>query len=414
MAYHVLSYYGLKSMLMKHLITALFCSLIIVSAKAQVMTKFTWDNAALGATKALIGANATSISSSAVISADGDGGTNGLNPGLPKQDIDLVIPGSDYMVNALDVSVAFMRKEAQASFFTIGNFDFGLNAGSLYFTLPLDTTSAAGFKIISKSGLYAVPSDNNFHIYRLLYNNSTGTATVYVDGTLVYTYNGTSNTNMYWTGATNAIVGNIMDGGGSNVSVLDNVIIQNASQIILPLQILSFEAQATGSSANLTWSTSSMANDKRFAIERSSDGWSYETISTDANQSLSGTNNYQFIDRNPINGNNYYRLSIIDNDGNQNYSSVQYLSFSNTTRLSVHCFPNPTIDYINVTNGGQAGIYAYSLFTIDGKRVQEGNINLADGGNEQLNVKTAPKGILLLELQNEQDHSTTTIKIVKQ
>jgi len=386
------------------------------SAKSQIITEFTWDNAALSPMQALIGPNATSISSNAVISASGYGGTDGLNPGSVRgQNVNMVLPGSYYMVNALDISVSFKMEEGQASFFTLGNFDFGVNSSQLYFVLPLDAAGSPGYTLVNKIDLYSLPNDNAFHTYRFLYNNLTGVVTLYADGSVVYTYNGTPDTNMNWTGAGDATVGVQMDGGGGNIPVLDNLIIQNSAQTILPLELLSFNAQASGNTSNLTWSTSQELNERNFSVERSADGISYEIIGTVAAKGgFSVINHYQFTDQSPLSGANFYRVLIKDNSGNQILSDIQYLIFGKTNPVSIHCFPNPTVNYINVSTNDQGGTFSYSIFTMDGKTLQEGNINLANSGNVELNVANAPRGILLLVLRNSQNNSTTTIKIAKE
>ena len=95
---------------------------------------------------------------------------------------------------------------------------------------------------------------------------------LFVDGSIVYTYAYTSPANMYWTGAGNAVVGTNMDGGGDNIAVLDNLVIQNASETTLPLLLLSFDAQPAGGSAALSWSTTQEVNEKMFEIQHSTDG----------------------------------------------------------------------------------------------------------------------------------------------
>lgn len=402
---------------MKKIVTLLAGLSLLSFTQAQVvLSQFTWNNASLSPMTAAVGYSGISISSSATISTGGVDGTNGLNPGTPTHDIDLVLTGSYYQVNALDISVDFKRKETQASFFTMGKFDFGMNNGVLYLTMALDTTSSAGYKTVSNTNIYSIASDNNFHTYRFVYNNTTGVATVSVDGTVQYTYNGTANTSMYWTGAGNATVGNLMDGTGSNVTVLDNVVIKNNTSVVtLPVKLLSFDAAAAGNDAKLSWTTTQESDEKNFEIQRSTDGSNYETIGTvAATNTYSGTTAYSYTDIQPVNGKNFYRLKMVDIDGNFDYSDVKTLDFGTTAAVSIQCFPNPTVNYINVRQeNGESAVYSYSLFTIDGKRMQAGEFNLDNGGQAQLNLSTAPKGILLLQLQNEQDHSTTTVKIIK-
>src|SRR5450631_860542 len=169
---------------MKAIVPIFLLALIGTSAHAQLISKFTWESGSL--LHADFGADATSIGSGAFIGTDGSGGTHGINPG--GQDIDMVIPGAQFKVNALDITEDFRRKETQASFFLLGSFDFGVNGGSLYVKFLLN--KAGTDTLVNLTGLYTLANDDAFHTYDFHYNNFTGVATVSVDGAVIYTYNG--------------------------------------------------------------------------------------------------------------------------------------------------------------------------------------------------------------------------------
>ena len=82
------------------------------SINAQIISQFDWNSGL--PTTATVGPNATSVSSSAYISTGGKGGTNGLNAGTPKMDINLIIPGSPtFDVQGIDLSIDYQRDESQ-------------------------------------------------------------------------------------------------------------------------------------------------------------------------------------------------------------------------------------------------------------------------------------------------------------
>jgi hypothetical protein len=221
---------------------------------------------------------------------------------------------------------------------------------------------------------------------------------------------------MYWNGAGNATIGYQMDGGGKNITVLDNLLIQNNSQnTILPLVLLSFNAQKSQKQAVLNWSTTQELNDKEFLVQRSADGVLYETIGiVEAQDGYSTTNNYQFTDPSPLNGKNFYRLSVVDHEDNQSASPVQFLSFTTDFASGFTCFPNPAINTININAGqGQNGNFNYAIYELDGKSVLRGTINLVEGSSSQINIANAPKGFFFIELFNEGGQSVGTLKFIK-
>lgn len=390
---------------MKTIYTAVLFTLLTFTVKAQLISQFTWENGST--TQAAFGPNATSISSFAVVSTGGAGGTHGLNAGAGRNDINMILPGASFMVSSLDISVDFRRKESQASFFLLGGLDFGLDNGSLYakFLLREGSSDVA----VNLSNLYTLPSDNAFHTYHFVYNATSGAATITEDGNLVGSYQAPAGTSLSWTGAGNVTVGQLMDGTGSDVAILDNLIIKNPLGFsILPVELLSFDAVKAGTANSLTWKTTHEINVSNFTIERSTDGVSYETIGmVAAQQNYSATNDYSFTDGAPV-AVNFYRLKMTDLDGSFTYSPVKKVS-GGETAVSITCYPNPVVNYVNVRTDG-AEVYHYTLFTLDGRVMQSGVIT---GGQASLNVSSAPKGMMIVRVENEVDATVQTFKIAK-
>ncbi len=93
---------------------------------------------------------------------------------------------------------------------------------------------------------------------------------------------------------------------------------------ILPITLLSFQAQVVDGLVRTEWITASEINNDFFTIERSKDGENWEDIGTvdgagDSNVQLS----YAFIDDAPYTGISYYRLRQTDFDGTTTVSDPQ-------------------------------------------------------------------------------------------
>lgn len=391
---------------MKTIYTAALFTLVTISVKAQLISQFTWENGST--TQAAFGPNATSISAFAVVSTGGAGGTHGLNAGPGHNDINMVLPGSSFTVSSLDISVDFRRKELQASFFLLGGLDFGLDNGSLYakFLLREGSSDVA----VNLSNLYSLPNDDAFHTYHFVYNATSGAATVTEDGNLVGSYQAPAGTSLSWTGAGNVTVGKLMDGTASNVAILDNLIIKNPLGFsLLPVELLSFDAVKVANANLLTWKTTHEINVRDFTIERSTDGTNYEAIgAVAAGQDYMATNDYSFTDNMPA-AVNFYRLKMTDLDGSFTYSPVKKIGGAGSAAVSISCYPNPVVNYVNVRTDGSV-TYHYTLFTLDGKVMQSGVIA---GGQVSLDVSGAPKGLMIVRVESELNAAVQTFKIVK-
>jgi hypothetical protein len=87
---------------------------------------------------------------------------------------------------------------------------------------------------------------------------------------------------------------------------------------VLPVELLSFSCEPSTLGIQIRWTTANEKNNHHFTIERTRDGEKYEKITT-INGALNSfsTHYYNFIDKDPTNGINYYRLSQTDNVGNE-------------------------------------------------------------------------------------------------
>src|SRR5690606_37558977 len=209
------------------------------TSNAQVILFMNWDSNPVSTSS--IGPNPISISGSATSSANGTGGTNGLNPGSPKADINMVFTGSPtFDVNGMDIQIDFQRDESVGDFVSRTGFNWGMNGGNLSVSFRVDN-GAGGYTNVNSGNVYSIPNDNVFRTYRFFYLPDLGTAELQVNGATVWSYAGTADRNMYWSGG-NLTIGNAMDGSGSNQTVMDNLVIANVTASPLPVELLSFDA----------------------------------------------------------------------------------------------------------------------------------------------------------------------------
>ncbi|MFT7557579.1 MAG: hypothetical protein ACI83D_000244 [Planctomycetota bacterium] len=99
---------------------------------------------------------------------------------------------------------------------------------------------------------------------------------------------------------------------------------------LLPVELGEFSARAdqNGGFVELIWSTLSEIKFDFFEVERSTDGERFVTVGSSVGSGNNpGGSNYSFRDEQPKDGDNYYRLKIIDIDGSYEYSDVVSAKF---------------------------------------------------------------------------------------
>jgi hypothetical protein len=118
----------------------------------------------------------------------------------------------------------------------------------------------------------------------------------------------------------------------------------------LPVELVSFTGYNQKDKNVLNWITASELNSNRFEIEKSisgTEGWSY----IGQQKAVGGTTltSYTFYDNQPVVGNNYYRLKIIDDDGTFTYSQTINIPVDMATVNGIiKIFPNPTNGLVQI------------------------------------------------------------------
>ncbi len=118
----------------------------------------------------------------------------------------------------------------------------------------------------------------------------------------------------------------------------------------LPIQLARFEAFPQNNEVKLEWTTASEVNSEKFIVQRSDDGLFWTDISiVDAQGFSEILTDYQHTDFQPMNGDNYYRLKMMDLDGSYEYSNVVNVAFGGHGQLKV--YPNISSTMITVDFG---------------------------------------------------------------
>lgn len=171
-------------------------------------------------------------------------------------------------------------------------------------------------------------------------------------------------------------------------------------------------------SVNLTWTTLSESNSDWFVIERSVSpkgstckigkcGFGREFIEIGRVKGAGNSDvslDYQFTDAKPTQGLNYYRLRMVDTNGESSYSTIVEAMIEGQG-MQLLAFPNPNNSVLHIHALGMPGAAAtLTLYSIDGKRVWERNLELGTGpARYDIQVCDFASGVYLLKLQQGKD-----------
>lgn len=175
----------------------------------------------------------------------------------------------------------------------------------------------------------------------------------------------------------------------------------------LPVELVTFQGQLENESVLLSWATASELNNDYFQIERSADGVNFEAIGrVEGNGNSNAFIKYDFTDKNPLAGVNYYRLLQVDYDQQSEYSKIISVE-KKDAKAVLSAFPNPAKDIVNITSNQE--IANYTLMDLKGAVVKYAQV-----ANERAIVALddVTSGIYLINVQYK-DRSSETIKVIK-
>lgn len=140
------------------------------------------------------------------------------------------------------------------------------------------------------------------------------------------------------------------------------------------------------SSVQLDWK--GLANATAFEIERAEDGWHFYPIASVSNAIFS------YNDKQPLDGQNYYRIKNVLPDGTYQYSNIESILYKN----DIQVFPNPVQDRLYVKGLDISGkIIKLEVRDALGRLFVE-----SDTGQLPLSLKTLPDGLYFLKIEGKQ------------
>lgn len=132
----------------------------------------------------------------------------------------------------------------------------------------------------------------------------------------------------------NTLAGSIITAGSVTNFSPFTLASEVGSENPLPVELTEFSAQLIKHQVHLTWQTATEINNDYFEVERSIDGFEWETIDRIKGAGNSTVIlNYTTLDRHPKTGVSYYRLKQTDYDGTFAYSHIESINNENLKTL---------------------------------------------------------------------------------
>ena len=193
--------------------------------------------------------------------------------------------------------------------------------------------------------------------------------------------------------------------------------IKSAPGIILPLTIDQFRGAYSNGFIVLKWTTFTEINIDHFEVERSSDGVDFRQLGRVESLGLTNNNNsYSFNDLTAERGSNFYRLVMIDNEGNYNYSKTIMVSID-VKGISVSVvYPNPFSKrvVVRISSDKEKEQVTIRIVNSEGAalRTQPAEVYRGDNNITVKDVNELPGGLYYLEVLAENRSMKT--KLMKQ
>ncbi len=230
-------------------------------------------------------------------------------------------------------------------------------------------------------------------------------------GSLAMSWNTLNNSNIFRLGV--GVGGELWFNGAIddlkiyNYVVSDTQIANLYATNTLPVELVSYTANAQNGSALLNWQTASETNNSHFIIKRSNDGTHFTPLATIPAKAPSGAN-YSYTDHSPSNGSNYYQLSQVDLDGTTKTIGLKTVRFTLDDNL-FRLYPNPATDQVKISF--EVGTYGeIEIFSISGQMLISSKV-LPNEYEKHMDISKLPKGTYLLKLSGKKNISTQ--KIIK-
>ena len=168
------------------------------------------------------------------------------------------------------------------------------------------------------------------------------------------------------------------------------------NMIVLPVDMRSFTLQNEGAHERLEWITAYENNTDGFIVERGKTQYDFSQIGV---VKAIGAGGYMFMDENPMSGVSYYRIKMMDMDGNFRYSKIESAS-----RVSKkwQIYPTLATDFVVLEKTeGLNKNPIIKIVDISGKEIFSQQIDENGDSTVKIPLNTLTKGMYFLKIGDQ-------------
>ena len=196
----------------------------------------------------------------------------------------------------------------------------------------------------------------------------------------------------------------VVDRAGEEFWFDDFFLLGSGSGTSLPIDLLSFTAEADGTSVDVTWVVSSQVNNDYYIIEKSMDCYTLKEVDRMTGEGNSNTETvYGLTDKHAYIGLSYYRLRQVDYDGKSETFYPVSVNVENEKTIGLNIRPNPAIDYIELEMDYTLDPlinHNIQIFDMSGNRVYKKHF-IGEIHDFQINIEKFNKGAYILKSKSD-------------
>ncbi|RYZ29303.1 MAG: T9SS type A sorting domain-containing protein [Chitinophagaceae bacterium] len=201
----------------------------------------------------------------------------------------------------------------------------------------------------------------------------------------------------------------------TSVKCVDKMkLVNNIFMSTLPVKLLNFNASHQQDKALFAWSVANNEDGNYYELQSSANGTDFQTMEIIPNTTKHGTETYSYKDGKVSDGDNYYRLKMVDKSNQVSYSNVLYAGSRKETVNTIQLLQNPAASQLVFSSNSESDNKAtLAIYNMQGVKVYAAPVQLKKGKQANtisLQSNISP-GTYLLEVAGAKDR--TTVKFIK-
>ncbi|MEO8117167.1 MAG: T9SS type A sorting domain-containing protein, partial [Bacteroidota bacterium] len=161
---------------------------------------------------------------------------------------------------------------------------------------------------------------------------------------------------------------------------------------ILAANFKEVKAALNNDAITITWQTLNESGTKSFTVERSMNANDYVGINTVPSKGVAS--NYSYTDKNPFDGNNYYRIRENAINGTNTFSPVVKVVFNDNGVISL--YPNPAKNIVTVKGLNKNVTAIIKITDMQGREIS--SQNFTQSSSATLNIKALAQGTYFVQV----------------